>query len=296
MHAESIHPDTLLGAVALTISDIHRSVQFYQDVLGLEIHRREGRTAYFGAGAKDLLILVEDASAVQLASRGLRVTGLYHLAILVPSRLELARTLRRLVESGWPLQGFADHGVSEAIYLADPDGNGIEIYRDYPRPQWPSRDGRLQMVTDPLDVQGVLAELETDPAPVAIGLHPDTSIGHIHLRVANIQASEDFYCNLLGFDLVDRFGPSAGFVSAGGYHHHIGFNTWESAGAPPPPPGAVGLRYFTVCLPDSAELARLTARLQQAGLPLEETQGGILLHDPARNAVLLKSNLDRPST
>jgi catechol 2,3-dioxygenase len=294
MQAESIHPDTMLGAVALTISDIHRSVQFYQDVIGLEIHRREGRTAYLGAGSKDLLLLVEDASAEQPLSRGLRFTGLYHLAILVPSRLELARTLSRLLESGWPLQGFADHGVSEAIYLADPDGNGIEIYRDSPRSQWPTRDGQLQMVTDPLDVRGILAELETDPAPAAAGLPPDTLIGHIHLRVADIQASEDFYCNLLGFDLVQRFGPSACFVSAGGYHHHIGFNTWESAGAPPPPPGAAGLRYFTICLPDSAELARLTDRIRQAGLPLDETQGGFLFHDPAQNAILLKSVLDMP--
>jgi catechol 2,3-dioxygenase len=192
------------------------------------------------------------------------------------------------------LQGFADHGVSEAVYLTDPDGNSIEIYRDVPRSQWPYRDGQLQMVTDPLDVQGVLAELEADPAPDAVGMHPDTTIGHIHLRVADIQASEDFYCKLLGFDLVQRFGPSARFVSAGGYHHHIGFNIWESAGAPPLPPGAVGLRYFTICLPDPAELTRLTGRLRQAGLPLEEAQGGVLLHDPARNAVLLKSVLDTP--
>ena len=293
MEPESIHPGTTIGAVALTITDIHRSVQFYQDVIGLEIHRREERTAYLGAGGKDLLILVEDASAQQPASRGMRFTGLYHLAILVPSRLELARTLRRLVESSWPLQGFANHGVSEAIYLADPDGNGIEIYRDYPRLQWPYRDGRLQMVSDPLDVRGVLAELEADPAPAA-GLHPDTLIGHIHLRVADIQASEDFYCKLMGFDLVQRFGHSAGFVSAGGYHHHIGFNTWESAGAPPPPPDVVGLRHFTICLPDPVELARLAGRAQQAGLPLEEAQGGVLLHDPACNGILLKSVLDTP--
>jgi catechol 2,3-dioxygenase len=150
------------------------------------------------------------------------------------------------------------------------------------------------MVTDPLDVQGVLAELENDATPVPAPFHPDTVIGHIHLRVADIPASQTFYCDLLGFDLVQRFGPSAGFVSAGGYHHHIGFNTWESAGAPPPPPGALGLRYFTICLPDTHELTRVTHRVQQAGLPIEEMQGNVLLRDPAHNAVLLKSNLDTP--
>jgi len=152
---ESIHPDAKIGAVHLTVANLDRSLDFYQNQLGFKLHRREGDTARLGAGGRDLLVLTQIPEAPH--PRG--TTGLYHFAILVPSRLELARSLRRIAETRTPVQGFSDHLVSEAIYLPDPDGNGIEIYRDRPRDEWPRDDGRLRMATDPLDIDGILAEL-----------------------------------------------------------------------------------------------------------------------------------------
>jgi len=283
----SIHPATTIGYVHLIVANLDRSLAFYQENLGFQLHRRDGDTAYLGAGGPDLLVLTEQPGARTVSG----VTGLYHFAILTPSRLALAQSLRHLAETRTPLQGFSDHLVSEAIYLADPDGNGIEIYRDRPRSEWPRQNGQLQMATDPLDVQGVLAELETQPAPWA-GLEPETTIGHVHLHVATIPSAEAFYVETLGFDLIMRYGPSASFVSAGGYHHHLGLNTWAGVNAPPPPPDAAGLRYFTINLPDAAALGAVVERIQQAGLAFQEKDGVIFLRDPAQNGVVLNVGQD----
>jgi catechol 2,3-dioxygenase len=208
---ESIHSDTALGAVHLNISDLSKSLQFYQEVLGFQVHRRAGETAYLGAGKADILVLNERHGAVLPRFS----TGLYHFAVLVPSRLELARSLRRLIETEYPLQGFADHLVSEAIYLADPDGNGIEVYRDRPRNEWYDAGGKIQMASDPLDIRGVLAELN-GTAGAWRGFDAATKLGHMHLQVGNVGAAQKFYTHILGFDLIMRYGPSAAFVSAGG--------------------------------------------------------------------------------
>ena len=280
-----IHPDTNIASVALTISNLGLSLAFYQDVLGFQLHRQVERTTYLGAGKADLVELIEEPAATHPG----RTTGLYHMAIRVPSPLELARTLRRLVEGNWPLQGFADHGVSQAIYLADPDGNGIEVYRDYPRQQWRYQNGQLSMSTDPLDVDGLLAELRKEPGE-ARHLPPETDMGHVHLRVADIPGSEQFYCKVLGFELIQRYGSSASFVAAGGYHHHIGMNTWGSHGAPPPPPGALGLHRFTIHTPNQTELTRMANRIQAADIMTSEEDRGIFLRDPAGNGILLTAN------
>lgn len=284
---ESIDPDTIIGAVTLTVADLGRSLIYYQEVIGLQLQRQEAGTAYLGVGGPDLLVLVEQAGA--RAVRG--TSGLYHFAILTPSRVALARSLQRLAETNTRIGGFADHAVSEAIYLSDPDGNGIEIYRDRPRDEWPYRNGQLQMTTDALDVDGLLAELEGKPWSWE-GLHPDTTIGHIHLHVGNLDEAEAFYTQVLGFDLVTRYGPSAGFVSAGGYHHHIGFNTWAGVGVPPPPPDAAGLRWYEIRLPNTAGLDKVIARVQEAGLAVDERPDGFLVRDPAKNGILLTTNLD----
>jgi catechol 2,3-dioxygenase len=281
MSQASIHPDTSLGYAHLTVADLERSLKFYQEVLGFQVRGRADDMARLGAGRDDILRLTE----LPGARPAHRTTGLYHFAVLTPSRLELARSLRRLGETRWPVQGFADHLVSEAIYLSDPDGNGIELYRDRPRSEWPRQNGQLQMATDPMDVDGVLAELEGDAEPWP-GLHPDTRLGHLHLHVRDIREAEEFYCGLIGFDLILRYGGSASFVSAGGYHHHLGFNTWAGVGAPPPPPDAVGLRYFVVRLPEAAEVERLASRARQAGVEVEETPAGVQLRDPSSNAVV----------
>jgi len=237
----SIHPNTSIGATHLTVADLERSRRFYVDVLGFRELERQGTTLTLTAdGATPLLALTELPGA---PPKPARATGLYHFAILVPSRLDLARSLRRLAELRYPLSGASDHLVSEALYLNDPDGNGIEIYRDRPRAEWPRLNGQIRMATDPLDLDGILAELDRDDRPWD-GLAPATTIGHMHLHVADLRAAEAFYHGLLGFDIMLSFGGSALFLSAGGYHHHIGLNTWAGVGAPPAPPGSAGLRYF----------------------------------------------------
>jgi catechol 2,3-dioxygenase len=277
-----IDPDTRIGAVHLTISDLRRSVRFYETHLGFFVHRRDDRTAWLGAGGPDLLIL----SQCETAPRVRGTTGLYHFAILVPSRAELARSLRRLVGTSTIMQGAADHGVSEALYLADEDGIGIEVYRDRPRGEWPLVEGQLRMGADPIDLEALLAE--ADRAERSAGLAPDTVIGHVHLHVSRLDEAHAFYVDLLGFELTQRYGPSALFVAAGGYHHHIGLNTWAGVGAPPPPPGAIGLKHFVVSLPNGAALAAVDGRLRAAGVASQAIEGGLLIHDPAKNAILLK--------
>ena len=245
-------------------------------------HRRDQRNAWLGAGGSDLLVLSQCENAPRV--RG--TTGLYHFAVLVPSRADLGRALRRMIETDTVLQGVADHGVSEALYLADPDGNGIEIYRDRPRAEWPFVNGRLQMGADPLDLDAILAE---DDGRDGRGLAPETVIGHVHLHVSRLADAERFYVDVLGFQLMQRYGPSALFVSAGGYHHHIGLNTWAGVGAPPPPSGAIGLRHFVVKLPGDAARAMVEERVRAAGISIDTAPEGPVIRDPAGNVILLSS-------
>lgn len=284
MDSFSIHPGTTVGPVALAVADLRRSEQFYCDVLGLRVlNRASGTLTLTADGAVPLVLLAERPGA---RPRPARTTGLYHFAILVPSRAELARSLRRLAEMRYPLTGASDHLVSEALYLDDPDGNGIEIYRDRPRAEWPRHNGQIQMAVDPLDIDGILGELEGDARPWD-GIAPGTVLGHMHLHVADLRAAEAFYCGVLGFDLMLRFGPSALFISAGGYHHHVGLNIWAGVGAPPPPADAAGLRYFVVQLPDTAALDAVLARVRQAQVPSETTPEGTILRDPSSNQLVL---------
>ena len=277
--ASVIDPATSVGGVQLTIADLERSVLFYQSRLGLTLHRSDDRTAWLGAGGPDLLTLTQS----ERAPRAQGSTGLYHFAFLVPSRADLAQALRRLVETRTVMQGAADHGVSESLYLADPDGNGIEIYRDRPREQWPVRNGRLRMVTDPIDLDALLAEADDRGATMPAG----TTMGHVHLKVADLRESERFYVGVLGFELMQRFGAGALFVAAGGYHHHLGLNIWESAGAPAPPAGAIGLHHFDVVLPNEAAQDDVVSRVEAAGIAAERADGGVMVRDPAGNAVKL---------
>jgi catechol 2,3-dioxygenase len=284
MDSFSIHPDTTVGPVDLAVADLARSERFYRDVIGLKPVTGENGTLTMTAdGATPLLRLHEQPGA---HPRPRRSTGLYHFAILTPSRLALARSLRNLAETRWPLTGASDHLVSEALYLDDPDGNGIEIYRDRPRDEWPRVGGQIQMAVDPLDIDGVLSELERDDRPWD-GLEPTTTIGHVHLHVADLRAAEAFYHGVLGFDVILNYGHSALFVSAGGYHHHLGLNTWAGVGAPPPPADAAGLRYYVVALPNREALEQVAARVRAAGVAIEETTNGQMVRDPSHNGVLL---------
>jgi catechol 2,3-dioxygenase len=280
----SIHPETTLGPVQLTVSDPARSVRFYGDNLGLLTLPKEGEIVRLGMG--DGTVLLELAVDPEAVPRPARSPGLYHFAVLLPSRGGLAGFLRHVAERGYPLHGASDHQVSEAIYLADPDGNGIEVYADRPRNEWGYRNGQLGMTTEPLDVEGLMEELEEPDHPWD-GLPTGSRIGHVHLQVSNLQDAELFYHRLLGFDITQRYGPAAVFMSAGGYHHHIGLNTWRSEGAPPPPDRSLGMRHFTIKLPDREEMERLADRARRASVAVEERGEGVLLRDPSGIGVLL---------
>jgi catechol 2,3-dioxygenase len=291
-----IAADTRVGPVALTVRDLEGVGEFYERVVGLRRLDGGDGMLWLGAGGGEALVeLVEDREA---PPRPRGATGLFHLAILVPDRVELARALARLLGRRWPLAGTADHLVSEALYLGDPEGNGIEIYRDRPRGQW-RRDGdEIEMATLPLDLRNLMAELggadgaASAPAGGGAGeraLPANARIGHVHLNVADLAEAERFYGDLLGFDVTARRYPGALFLSAGGYHHHLGVNIWAGAGAPAPPDGALGLRHFAVQLPDQLELDRAVDRLWAAGLRVDLGDGEAAIHDPFRNRVVLRA-------
>jgi catechol 2,3-dioxygenase len=282
----AIHPETRMGIVRLRVRDLDRSRAFYEQALGLVATAGGDGTVSVGpSGGSPLVELLGDATAPPLDRRA---PGLYHLAVLVPSRVDLAFALGRLVAIPWPLDGASDHLVSEALYLSDPDGNGIEIYRDRPREQWPRADGRLTMDTLPLDLDHLLSELGgvqalQERAPAA------TTIGHVHLQVTDLGESEAFYSGILGFEVTVRGYPGVLFVAAGGYHHHLGLNAWNSAGSGPPAAGAVGLHSFEIVLPQPSELDRLRARLEEAGIVTSGGNGRTVARDPSGNQVVLRA-------
>jgi catechol 2,3-dioxygenase len=278
--AGKLHAKTNLGYVHLDIASLQHSIDFYQRAIGLKIIKRDGESVCLGAGDDILLALTE----IPDAKRHPRHSGLYHFAILTPSREALGRSLRNLIDTGTEIQGGADHLVSEALYLADPDGNGIEIYRDRPRSTWQYEDGHVKMATDPLDYQGILKGANGDWH----GLESGTKLGHMHLHVADLDQAIEFYEHLLGFDFLMNYLGSAAFLSVGGYHHHIGINTWNGVGAPPNPPDAIGLRYFSVNLVSEEQRKELRLRLEKANWPFEERSSGILVRDPSGNAILLQ--------
>jgi catechol 2,3-dioxygenase len=278
----SLHPDTTVGRVTLRVRQLERVAGFYETAIGLERLGGAGDGVRLGAGAATLVELIGDPEATP---RPRRTTGLYHLAILVPDRPQLASALQRLIDARWRLIGAADHLVSEALYLEDPEGNGIEIYRDRPRDEW-RRDGQeIAMATLPLDLQSVLGDLDRGRhGPV---VPPTTRMGHVHLHVADLAGAERFYGGLLGFDVTARGYPGALFMSAGGYHHHLGLNIWAGEGAPPAPPGSTGLARYEVLLADSGEVDSAVERLERGGVEVNRTEDGALVCDPSGNELVL---------
>jgi catechol 2,3-dioxygenase len=265
------------------VADLDDLTTFYQGVLGLpSVERDNGMARLAPEGGPPLIELVAAPDAPPAPTFS---TGLFHLAILVPDRAELARAVQRVAGTGWRLTGASDHLVSEALYLRDPEGNGIEIYRDRPREQWNRDGGELRMATLPLDLEGVLGELDTS-ASDAEGMQVGTRVGHVHLQVADIPAAESFYNGALGLDVMVRSYPGALFLAAGGYHHHVGLNTWQSQGAPAPPEGALGLDHYELVLPDADSRDSAADRLAEAGGPVRVDEG-VLATDPSGNRVLL---------
>jgi catechol 2,3-dioxygenase len=285
----AIAPDTSIGTVRLTVSDLERSRVFYERSLGMLASATSERTLELRTGSEDELPLLELTGDPAAAPPPRRATGLFHFAVLVPTRADLAHALGRLAYARWPLDGASDHHVSEALYLSDPDGNGIEIYRDRPRSQWP-RDpgGTIEMTTLRLDLDGLLGELgDNGDAVIPPRLPLGTGIGHVHLKVAAIPTSEAFYADVLGFEVMQRSYPGALFVAAGGYHHHLGLNTWQSNGREPPPSGSLGLRSFELRLPDQQAYEDVLERIGAAGINAEQRQAGTLVRDPSGNGILI---------
>src|SRR5512140_1665241 len=288
----SIDPKTHVGHASLTVSDLERQVEFYEKVIGLQVRERDENSASLGAGGPDLLRLTR----VPGASRRRGTTGLYHFAILLPNRRELARAMARLFAfhyRNYP----TDHIMTKTTYLDDLEGNGIELYAESPEDgmwsfangEYVTRraDGSISDGREPLDVEALFKHLEKDDRLDA-PMPAETRIGHVHLHVRNIDEAVNFYLGIIGFDVmgIARAFRMA-FVSAGGYHHHVGLNIWQGEGAPAPAPNSLGLRYFSVVLPDQRALDEVLQRVRAAGLPTEQTDAGLLLHDPSQNGVVL---------
>src|SRR3954471_10178262 len=268
-------PDTLaLGPVHLTVSNLERSVDWYATALGLFVHQSDGDSAELGDGTTTVLVLVEDPDAGPAG----RHAGLYHYALLYPSREELARATMRLVIQRAAVQGASDHGTHEAIYLPDPDGNGIELAVDRPRDRWPTPDeefGRGGPL--PLDVDNLLSTVAGEDPVEKVG--DGLRMGHVHLHVGSIEDALRFYADVIGFDVWAQI-PSAAFVSAGGYHHHLGFNTWRGDGVPAAPEHTVGLRHWTIQLDTRAEVDEVRRRVEAAGIRVEASADGFIVLDP----------------
>ncbi|MBS9479248.1 VOC family protein [Ancylobacter sp. VKM B-3255] len=279
-----LSPALAMGAVRLRVREAARSIAFYTRTVGLALLGHDGGLIRLGAGDRTLIEL-EVAPDASPRPRG--STGLFHVAILVPDRPSLAVVLRRLIAQQIHI-GASDHLVSEALYLDDPDGNGIEIYRDRAAAEWRWQGNTIEMATHPLDMRGVLAELPAD-ATIDTATPAGTRIGHVHLQVGALEPARRFYVEHFGFDVVtDRY-PGALFVSAGRYHHHLGLNIWQSRGGNAPPAGSTGLIHYETLLPDQAAVDALADRLRTLGETVEEQEFGFAVADPWGTRAIVKT-------
>lgn len=280
--ASRLPADARIGRVRLRVSDLGRTLELYRNVLGLEVERDEGTRVTLaprGSAEKSGLIVLEEQRGIARRPARPVSTGLYHVALLVPSRRDLGRTLIRLHQSHYPLRGMSDHAVSESLYLADPDGNGLEIYADRPRTEWPVEGGVVQMTVDPMDVEGVIAAGREGEEPWT-GLPAGTVVGHVHFTVSRMERAVAFYRDVIGFDVMMRI-PSLTAVSAGGYHHHLNLNTWAGEGAPPDSDRVAGLLGWELVVPGVQARRALIDRLSVAGA-LTAPTGGVTASDPDR--------------
>jgi len=277
--------------VHLKVADLGREIAFYRHVLGFELNWQTGDHAGLGVSSRDLVRL----SQIPNGRRYRGVTGLYHFAVLFPNRRELARAIARLFALGWPNYP-TDHVMTKATYLDDPEGNTIELYCESPEDgvfllrdgeliaQW--ADGRPSNGREPLDLQNLFSHLKPEDN-LKETVPPETRIGHFHLYVADLMTTRHFYHEQLGFDdmgVAQRF--QMGMVSVGGYHHHIGYNTWQGVGAPPPPSDALGLLYIAFTLDASNEYQAFERLIVNQSIPFERCDEGIFLRDPSNNGIL----------
>lgn len=274
-------PNTYVTNVEIKVSDLQRSIAYYQEVIGFKILHQESHKATLTADGKIALLTIVQPETVEEKTRF--TTGLYHFALLLPTRRDLANVISHFHKNGVYF-GASDHDVSEALYLSDPDKNGIEIYADRPENTWTWHSNQVHMVTEPLNVQSILAEGNNTWS----GLPAGTVMGHIHLSVSSLTEAEEFYTKGLGFDIVTRYGAQALFISTGRYHHHIGLNTWYSENAPKLGEHQVGLKTFSLRLDNEQQVATMKENLRAIGAPVTDIAGGFQTEDPAGNKILLK--------
>ncbi|ULT57520.1 VOC family protein [Neobacillus drentensis] len=272
-------PNIYVGEVTIKVKSLAYSVTFYQNIIGLQLLEQSERKAVLTADGQTPLLTLEEPADVIPKQEGM--SGLYHFAILLPSRTDLGDFLRHLILTGYPL-GAADHYVSEALYLNDPDGNGIEVYRDRPSSEWTWKNGLVEMATEQLDAEGILEESNDEWK----GLPSGTLMGHIHLHVGDLEKAKEFYTKGMGFEVVSYY-PQAVFLSSGRYHHHVAINTWQGAGAPTPPKNSVGLNWYSIVFPNQEAREKVMEQLKQIGAPLSNEGNFYVTSDPAGNQIHL---------
>ncbi|KMJ58054.1 glyoxalase [Bacillus sp. LL01] len=276
------YPATYVGEVRIKVQNLQRSIKFYTEVIGFQLlDQSEDKATFTADGATALLTIVQPEN---IQPKQHRTTGLYHFAILLPARADLGSMIHHFIDSKVKLQGASDHLVSEALYLADPDGNGIEIYTDRPAGQWKWDDGEVEMSSVALDVEALLKEGQDRPWQ---GLPKTTVMGHIHLHVSQLKETEEFYTKALGYEVVTRYGGQALFISTERYHHHIGLNTWNGVGAGAPDENTVGLEWFTLVVPSEGKKRNVVETLKSFGAKVYQDNGDYFTEDPSGNKIRL---------
>jgi catechol 2,3-dioxygenase len=273
-------PHTYTGEVHLNVLDLARSVRFYQEVIGFKVLEEASDKVTLTADGKTPLLIIEQPENV--TPKEPHKSGLYHFALLLPKRADLGAIIKHFIKHNVRI-GASDHLVSEALYLSDPDGNGIEIYTDRDPDVWSWENGKVAMSTDPLDGESIIAESADQTWD---GLPAETVMGHVHLHVANLPETETFY-NALGFEVVTNY-PQALFMSNGKYHHHIGLNTWNGVGVPRPSEGSVGLQSFTLIYPNETVLDEAITKVESLGLKVDKIEKGLMTEDPSGNRIVLR--------
>ncbi|WP_373894908.1 VOC family protein [Virgibacillus natechei] len=273
-------PATYVGELSINVTDLERSITFYKDVLGFSVLEHSTGKAVLTADGKTALLTLEQPENVQ-PKQG-RTTGLFHFAILLPTRADLASFLRHIIKQSVQL-GASDHYVSEALYLSDPDGNGIEVYHDRPASEWKWTDGQVSMGTEQLDGDSLIAESNQEWN----GMPSGTLIGHIHLHVAHLSDTEEFYIDGLGFTIVTKY-PGALFTSTANYHHHVGLNVWNGEGAKAPSKNSVGLNWYTLIFPDANARQEAAERIEQIGAEVKREEDYYIVEDPSGNVIHMR--------
>ncbi|MGO1060343.1 VOC family protein [Planococcus sp. FY231025] len=277
-----VKPVTYVGEVGLKVLDLEEMVRFYKDIIGFEVLEETGNAAVLGAGGQALLKLETGEGIVP---KNQRYAGLYHFAILLPDRKELGKILLHLHNNGVGI-GSSDHLVSEALYLSDPEGNGIEIYRDREPEQWDWNGSQVVMAVDPIDAAGLVQAAE-ESGEVFQGLPAGTVMGHIHLHVSDLVKAKDFYVDGLGFEVVSSLGGQALFLADQKYHHHIGLNVWNGIGIPALPENAAGLGYYTLVLESEEKRKAAIEQLREFGSEVDMQDDLVEVKDPAGNTIRL---------